>query len=121
MVKFHGDQELDSIFAALGDSTRRGIISLLSDGREHTLGELAAPWRMSLPGVCKHVRVLEAAALVVSEKRGRERWCHLRTDRLRPAAEWLAFYERFWSDRLDELDHFLSKPQPPHLRSIDDP
>ena len=115
MVKLKDDPALDQIFAALGDSTRRGIVAMLGDGRERTLGELAAPWRMSLPGVSKHVRVLEAATLVASEKRGRVRWCHLRTERLRPAADWLAFYQRFWSDRFDELDQFLTdanRPKP---------
>ncbi len=113
MVKYIGDPELDSIFAALGDGTRRGIITMLGDGRERTLGELAAPWRMSLPAVSKHIRVLETAALVGSEKRGRVRWCHLRPERLRPAAQWLAFYQRFWTDRLDELDRFLNNPNQP--------
>lgn len=101
--------ELDALFAALADRTRRGMVEALADGGERAVSELAAPWRMSLPAAAKHLRVLEEAGLVVSRKRGRVRWCRLRPERLAPVVDWLAHWRAFWSGRLDELERFLAQ------------
>ena len=72
MVKYQ-DPALDAVFAALADSTRRGILESLSEARDLAVSELAAPHEMSLPGFMKHLRVLEDAGLVVARRSGREK------------------------------------------------
>lgn len=88
MVK---SQLLDRTFSALSDPTRREILQRLSSGPA-TISELAQPFRMSLPGFMKHVRVLEGAHLVTTAKRGRTRECRLGSDRLEDATEWIEEY-----------------------------
>jgi DNA-binding transcriptional ArsR family regulator len=95
-------QSLDRTFAALADPTRRGILVRLSAGPA-TIGELAQPLGMSLPGVIKHVRVLERAQLVTTTKRGRTRECRLGPADLDDVTEWIAEYRSIWEQRLDRL------------------
>ena len=97
---------LDAVFHALSDPTRRGMLRSLAGG-ERSVGELATPYRMSFAGASKHVRVLERAGLVRRRVAGRTHYCHLEATRLRDAQEWLRYYERFWTDRLDVLDRLL--------------
>ena len=97
---------LDRTFAALSDPTRRGILDRLVQGPA-TLGELAQPYDMTLPGLMKHVRVLEEAQLVVTEKKGRTRECRLGSEQLDDAAEWIDAYRRRWEGRLDRLERYL--------------
>jgi len=97
---------LDSVFHALSDSTRRAILRDVSR-KEKTVGEIAEPYRMSLAAVSKHLQVLEKADLIRSEKKGTYRMVHLKPDNLRSAQKWLAWYERFWKTRLDELQKHL--------------
>lgn len=111
MVERHVD-ELSRVFQALADPTRREMLHALA-GRERTVSELAAPFRMSLAAASKHVRVLERAGLVQRTVQGRTHRCRLNAARLAEAQEWLAYYERFWSDRLDALDA-LFRPPPTH-------
>jgi DNA-binding transcriptional ArsR family regulator len=94
--------ELDGVFGALSDPTRRAIVARLSQG-ETPLHELAAPFDMSLAGVSKHVRVLIAAGLVAQEKRGRTRYCRLEREPLSAAGTWIASYTDFWRGQLDSL------------------
>jgi DNA-binding transcriptional ArsR family regulator len=98
---------LDRAFAALSDSTRRGILTRLGDGPA-TIGELAEPFGMTLTGLAKHVQVLEDAGLVVTEKVGRSRQCRLGTERLDDAMAWISFYQRLWERRLDGLDAYFT-------------
>jgi DNA-binding transcriptional ArsR family regulator len=98
---------LDRAFAALSDSTRRGILTRLGEGPA-TIGELAAPTGMTLTGLTKHVAVLEEAGLVVTEKVGRSRQCRLGTERLDDAMAWLTFYQRLWERRLDGLEAYFT-------------
>lgn len=93
---------LDRTFAALSDPTRRDILRRLSAGPA-TIGELARPFEMSLPGLMKHVRVLESARLVTTAKRGRARECRLGPDHLADATAWLDEYRARWEQRLDRL------------------
>ena len=107
MVNYQASS-LDQTFAALADPTRRAILSRLRSGRSATT-DLARPFRMSLPAILKHLRVLEKAGLVQGEKRGRERFYELRADRLGHAGAWLETYREFWDQQLDALDQFLKE------------
>ena len=97
---------MNSIFHALGDGTRRQMLRDLASG-ERTVSELAKPFAMSLAAASKHIRVLEGAGLIRREVRGRTHVCRLEPGPLASAHEWLGFYERFWTDRLDILDRLL--------------
>ena len=109
MVEQHSAQ-LDSVFHALADSTRRQMLRSLAGG-ELSIGELAAPFRMSFAGASKHVKALERAGLVRRTVLGRQHFCRLVADRLAEADEWLRYYERFWNSRLDALEAELRKPE----------
>lgn len=98
--------DLDRIFHALADPSRRRLIGLLREAGELRVGDLAQAFSMSLNGVSKHLKVLERAGLVTRRVAGREHWLAVDWSALRPAREWLDFHHRFWSDRLDSLaDH----------------
>jgi DNA-binding transcriptional ArsR family regulator len=97
---------MSSIFHALGDATRRQMIRELADG-ERTVSELAEPFSMSLAAASKHIKVLESAGLIRREVRGRTHLCRLDPGPLASAHEWLSFYERFWTSRLDVLEQLL--------------
>lgn len=97
---------LDRVFHALADPTRRSMLAELALG-ERKIGDLAAPFDMSFAAASKHVRVLESAGLLRREIRGRAHVCRLEAAPLRSAEEWLRFYERFWTDRLDALEAIL--------------
>jgi DNA-binding transcriptional ArsR family regulator len=104
MVKSNAAR-LDSIFHALSDSTRRSILRDIS-AREKTVSEIAKPYRISLAAVSKHLKVLESAELIARERHGSFQIVRLNPAPLRPAEEWLAYYQKFW-ERLDALQHFL--------------
>jgi DNA-binding transcriptional ArsR family regulator len=97
---------LDAVFHALSDSTRRSILRDVSTG-EKTVGEVARPYAMSLAAVSKHLKVLEDAELIARQRRGSFQLVKLRAKSLKPAEEWLAFYERFWNERIDALQSYL--------------
>jgi DNA-binding transcriptional ArsR family regulator len=97
---------MDSVFHALGDATRRQMLRDLASG-ERTVGELAGPFAMSLAAASKHIKVLEGAGLIRREVRGRRHVCRLDPAPLASAHEWLGFYERFWTSRLDLLEQLL--------------
>ncbi|MFC3069039.1 ArsR/SmtB family transcription factor [Phenylobacterium soli] len=99
-------EHLDTVFHALGDSTRRRMLHDLAAG-ERSVGELAAPFDISLAAASKHIKALEKAGLVRREVRGRSHLCRLEAGPLAEAHAWLAFYERFWTDRLDVLERLL--------------
>ncbi|MFO1123814.1 MAG: metalloregulator ArsR/SmtB family transcription factor [Hyphomicrobiales bacterium] len=99
-------QTLDTLFHALGDATRRGMLQDLAGGAR-TVGELARPFAMSLAAASKHVKALEAAGLVRREIRGRTHVCHLEPGPLASAHAWLGFYEGFWTRNLDVLERLL--------------
>jgi DNA-binding transcriptional ArsR family regulator len=98
--------QLNSLFHALGDATRRRMLRALSDG-ERTVGQLAEPFAISLAAASKHIKALESAGLIRREVRGRTHLCRLEPGPLASAHEWLGFYERFWTDRLDALERLL--------------
>jgi len=94
--------QLDGIFAALSDPTRRAILARLGAG-EATVGDVAAPLRMALPSVSKHIRVLEEAGLIERRVDGRRHWLRLRPDGLRVAGDYIDFYRPFWEASVDRL------------------
>jgi DNA-binding transcriptional ArsR family regulator len=98
--------QLDAVFHALGDATRRQMLRDLAGG-ERTVGQLAEPFAISLAAASKHIKALEAAGLIRREVRGRTHLCRLEPGPLAGAHEWLGFYERFWSARLDLLEQLL--------------
>jgi len=97
---------LDTVFHALGDSTRRRMLRELSTG-ERTVGQLAQPFAISLAAASKHIKALEHAGLIRREVRGRSHVCRLHPGPLASAHQWLSFYEQFWTDRLDVLERLL--------------
>ena len=105
MVELQTSQ-LDTVFHALGDATRRAMLRDLAGG-ERTVGELAQPYAMSLAAASKHIKALEQAGLIVREVRGRTHLCRLDPGPLASAHEWLGVYERFWTGRLDILERLL--------------
>ena len=101
---------LSRTFAALADPTRRAMLERLSEG-EATVGELAAPFEMSLQAVSKHLQVLEAAGLVSKGRDGQHRPCRAEIDSLDPAIAWLDEHRGQWEDRLDRLGDHLRQIQ----------
>jgi DNA-binding transcriptional ArsR family regulator len=114
--------QLDMVFHALGDATRRQMLRDLSGG-ERTVGQLAEPFAISLAAASKHIKALENAGLIRREVRGRTHLCRLDPGPLANAHEWLGFYERFWTDRLNLLDQLLREEdarQSPSRKKGDD-
>ena len=99
---------LDLMFLALGDPSRRTMVQRLSQGPA-SVSELAKPLKMSLPGVVQHLHVLEASGLVTSEKVGRVRTCRLETKTMQLAERWIAERRASWEGRLDRLGEFLAE------------
>lgn len=100
---------LSTTFAALADPTRRAILKRLASG-ERSVTELAAPFRMTLPAVTKHLKVLERAGLIRRGRRAQWRPCRLEAAPLKEASEWVAGYRRFWDARFDRLEEHLLEP-----------
>lgn len=103
---------LSTTFAALADPTRRAILARLAQG-EATVGELAAPFAMSLPAVSKHLKVLENAGLISRGREAQWRPCRLEGEPLRDVAAWLEHYRRFFDESLERLGEYLEELQPP--------
>ena len=101
---------LSAQFAALADPTRRAILARLSEG-EASVGELAAPFDMSLPAVSKHLKVLEKAGLISRGREAQWRPARLEPQAMKGMAEWLEYYRRYWDQSFDRLDGYLHKIQ----------
>lgn len=97
---------LDATFTALADPTRRAIVARLAQG-DATVNELAAPFDMSLPGISKHLKVLERCGLISRSRQAQFRPCHLERAALDTAANWIEENRRIWSERFDKLDQHL--------------
>ncbi|AVP96348.1 transcriptional regulator [Ahniella affigens] len=104
-------EELDRLFQALSDQTRRNMLRTLSDG-EQTVGALAKPHDMSLAAASKHIKVLEEAGLIRRDIRGRVHYCRIDPQPLAHARDWLRYYEQFWTQRLDALEQLLRSRTP---------
>ena len=99
---------LDSVFGALSDPTRRSMLLALREG-ERSVGELAAPFDMSLAGAAKHVGVLERAKLISRRKQGRTYFCSINKEAFDAALDWFEQYSEFWNTNLDTLTALLQK------------
>jgi DNA-binding transcriptional ArsR family regulator len=108
MVEYSRALELDHVFSALGDPTRRAILLALAKNSA-TINEIAAPFPLSLNAVSKHVMVLERAGLLRREIQGRQHRCWVNPRPLREASQWLEHYSQFWEQRLDALEVYVSK------------
>src|SRR6059036_2219179 len=102
--------QLDVVFGALADPTRRAILARLTDG-DLAVGDLAAPFPMSQPAVSRHLKVLEGAGLISRSRRATARLSHLEAEPLRDATSWLARYQAYWDERYDQLDEVLATLQ----------
>jgi DNA-binding transcriptional ArsR family regulator len=105
MVELQASQ-LNSVFHALGDATRRRMLRDLAGG-ERTVSQLAEPFSISLAAASKHIKVLESARLIRRDVRGRTHFCRLDPGPLASAHDWLDFYARFWTESLDRLEELL--------------
>ncbi len=111
---------LDATFTALADPTRRAIVARLAQG-DATVNELAAPFDLTLPGISKHLKVLERCGLISRTRRAQFRPCHLEAGALDSAAAWIEEHRRIWAERFDKLEAHLrdmqrapdSEPGPP--------
>ena len=101
---------LSTTFAALADPTRRAILGRLAAG-ERSVTELAEPFEMSLPGISKHLKVLERAGLIERGREAQWRPCRLRARPLKDATDWMEHYRRFWEASFDRLDDYLKELQ----------
>ena len=110
MVKYN-DIQLDRTFGALADQTRRAILDRLEREDGVSISELARPFSITLPGVMKHLDVLEDAGLITRWKQGRTVTVRLRPDPMRSPLDWLRRYERFWSSRLDRLTAYAESEE----------
>jgi DNA-binding transcriptional ArsR family regulator len=104
------DEQLDAMFAALADPTRRSIVAHLTKG-EATVNELAEPFAMSLQAVSRHIQVLERAGLISRSRLRQTRPCRLELDAFRAATDWIDDQRRVWSERLDRLGQHLTDLQ----------
>jgi DNA-binding transcriptional ArsR family regulator len=114
-------EELDLLFGALADATRRGIVEHLASG-EATVTELAAPFSISLPAISRHLKVLERASIITRSQQGRWRNARLSPSSLADVSTWLALHEQLWAERFDRLDdHFsqVTSAQPMTLKETE--
>ena len=102
------DDQLDLVFGALADRTRRGIVSRLADG-EVSVGDLVSQFAMSQPAISKHLKVLENAGLVSRSRRGTARLSHLEAEPLGTVSAWVGTYREFWESGFDRLDDLLRR------------
>jgi DNA-binding transcriptional ArsR family regulator len=117
MVEHSQSAELDQVFSALSDPTRRAILRVLTR-HPATINEIARPFPISLNAVSKHVMVLERAGLLRREIRGREHHCSIEPRPLREADEWLGHYRQFWEQRMDALEAYVARKYKASKRSI---
>jgi len=104
------DKRLDLTFAALANSTRRKILARLAEG-EATVNELAEPFKMSLPAISKHIKVLERAGLIIQGQKAQYRPCTIDVAPLKEVSDWTQQYRHIWEERFDKMDNYLNQLQ----------
>ena len=102
------DAQLDRVFGALADATRRGMLAQLSNG-ETNITTLAAPYAISQPAISKHVRVLEQAGLIERTRRGREYIIRANPAPAEQARDWISYYAQFWQQQFDAVEEYLKQ------------
>jgi DNA-binding transcriptional ArsR family regulator len=108
MSRISPTDHLSLTFGALADPTRRAILARLAAG-EASVTELAQPFDLSLPGVSKHLKVLQRAGLITQGRNAQWRPCRLEAPRLKEVADWVGDYKRFWDESFERLDEFLEQ------------
>jgi len=108
MSRITPSDKLSVTFGALADPTRRAILARLATG-EASVTELAKPFELSLPGVSKHLKVLQRAGLIRQGRNAQWRPCRLETARLKEVADWVGEYRRFWDESFERLDEYLEQ------------
>ena len=106
------NEALNTTFAALADPVRRSVLQQLAEGPA-TVKELAAPFDISLPAISRHLKVLANAGLLLQQREGRLRHCHLVAGPIRNAAEWIRNNRQFWETQFGALDRYLQSSTPP--------
>ena len=104
------DEQLDAVFGALADRTRRAILARLTDG-EASVNELRAPFAVSQPAISQHLKVLERAGLISRSRQGTARLSHLEAEPLKEAVTWLGRYREYWEESYERLDELLGAIQ----------
>lgn len=97
---------ISATFSALADPMRRDILARLATGPT-TVGELAEPFEVTAPAISRHLKVLETAGLIERKVEAQWRLCSINPEGLKPAADWIESYRRFWENRFDALDEYL--------------
>ena len=108
MVEHSRSAELDRVFSALADPTRRAILRRLTE-HPATINEIAKPFRVSLNAISKHVMRLERAGMLHREIKGRQHYCWVKPGPLREANHWLEHYRQFWEERVDSLEAYVAR------------
>ena len=103
-------RQLDLTFAALSHPARRAILSMLASG-EKSVTDLAEPFRMTLPAVSKHLKVLQRAGLISQSREAQWQPCRLEAEPLKDAAAWIDHYRKYWEQSFDRLDEYLHEVQ----------
>lgn len=106
----HYQNQLNGVFQALSDPTRRAVLGLLSGGPA-SVSDLAKPFEMALPSFMKHIRYLEGSGLIRTRKEGRVRTCEIDKKQFAAAEAWLSGQRALWEGRADRLDQFVTKMQ----------
>jgi DNA-binding transcriptional ArsR family regulator len=109
--------ELDHLFAALADSTRRDIIELLLASGELSIGDIAAPFAISAPAISRHLQVLERVGLIERRVERQWRYVRVRADALSPVETWLSRQKRYWTKALDRLEALAAAQTPRQKKS----
>lgn len=102
------DEQMNLLFYSLSDPTRRGILERLASS-QLSVTQIAEPYDMSLPAISKHLKVLENANLIIRQKHGRSYHISLEPKTLKAGVEYMSFYQKFWSNRLDKLEKLFQK------------
>lgn len=113
------EEQLDQIFGALANRTRRAILTRSAEG-EATVNELASPFELSMPAISRHIRVLEQAGLVSQGKGAQYRPCTLEVEPLELVSHWTDKYRRKWQERFDRMDSYIEQPEKEQDREIED-
>jgi DNA-binding transcriptional ArsR family regulator len=108
MVEYLRSADLDHVFSALADPTRRAILERLAD-HPATINEIAKPFRVSLNAISKHVMTLERAGILRREIKGRSHYCSIEPGPLIEANKWLEHYRQFWEQRLEALEAYVAR------------
>src|SRR5215216_1695535 len=102
------DDRLDQTFAALANSTRRAILARLANG-EATVNELAEPFKMSLPAISKHIKVLERAGLIIQGQKAQYRPCSIDVTPLQEISKWTEQYRPIWEESFDRMENYINQ------------